>query len=139
MQFSTTPLNFTDLGKSRRKGRKYGQGERQRNALLDAGRISEIFLCDYGQAHIIYAFEMLYWCGVREGELLALTPADFDFERGTVTINKSYQRIGRCDVITDPKTAKSNRTIKMPQFLIDEMQEYLKQLYGVGKNDRILR
>ena len=25
----------------------------------------------------------------------------------------------------------------MPQFLIDEMQEYLKQLYGVGKNDRI--
>ena len=84
-----------------------------------------------------YAFEMLYWTGIREGELLALTPADFDFERGTVTINKSYQRIGRRDVITDPKTAKSNRTIKMPQFLIDEMQEYLKQLYGVGKNDRI--
>lgn len=84
-----------------------------------------------------YAFEMLYWCGVREGELLALTPADFDFERGTVTINKSYQRIGKRDVITDPKTAKSNRTIKMPQFLIEEMQEYLKQLYGVDKNDRI--
>lgn len=84
-----------------------------------------------------YAFEMLYWTGIREGELLALTPADFEFERGTVTINKSYQRIGRRDVITDPKTAKSNRTIKMPQFLIDEMQEYLKQLYGVGKNDRI--
>ena len=84
-----------------------------------------------------YAFEMLYWCGDREGELLALTPADFDFERGTVTINKSYQRIGRRDVITDPKTAKSNRTIKMPQFLIEEMQEYLKQLYSVDKNDRI--
>lgn len=29
-----------------------------------------------------YAFQMLYWTGVREGELLALTPADFDFERG---------------------------------------------------------
>ena len=28
-----------------------------------------------------YAFEMLYWCGVREGELLALTAADFDFEK----------------------------------------------------------
>ena len=28
-----------------------------------------------------YAFEMLYWCGVREGELLALTPGDFDFEK----------------------------------------------------------
>ena len=30
-----------------------------------------------------YAFEMLYWCGIREGELLALTAGDFDFERGT--------------------------------------------------------
>ena len=29
-----------------------------------------------------YAFEMLYWCGIREGELLALTAGDFDFERG---------------------------------------------------------
>ena len=35
-----------------------------------------------------YAFEMLYWCGIREGELLALAPADFDFEKRTVTINK---------------------------------------------------
>ena len=42
-----------------------------------------------------YAFEMLYWCGIREGELLALTAADFDFEKETVRINKSYQK-GRC-------------------------------------------
>ena len=84
-----------------------------------------------------YAFEMLYWCGLREGELLALTPADLDFEKGTVRVNKSYQRIGKRDVITDPKTPKSNRTIKMPQFLAEEIQEYLNQLYGIGKNDRI--
>lgn len=73
-----------------------------------------------------YAFEMLYWCGIREGELLALTPADFDFEKGTVTINKSYQRLKGQDVITTPKTEKSNRTITMPQFLTDEIQDYLK-------------
>lgn len=46
-----------------------------------------------------YAFEMLYWCGIREGELLALTPNDFDFKAKTVTINKSYQRIHKEDVI----------------------------------------
>ena len=34
-----------------------------------------------------YAFEMLYWCGIREGELLALTPGDFDFEKQTVSIS----------------------------------------------------
>ena len=84
-----------------------------------------------------YAFEMLYWCGVREGELLALTPADFDFEAGTVKINKSYQRLHGEDVITTPKTKKSNRTIKMPNFLCDEMRDYLGMLYGVKKKDRI--
>ena len=84
-----------------------------------------------------YAFEMLYWCGIREGELLALTPADFDFQKGTVTINKSYQRLKRQDVITTPKTEKSNRTIKMPQFLVTEIQDYLKTLYDIGEEDRM--
>ena len=84
-----------------------------------------------------YAFEMLYWCGIREGELLALTPADFDFDKETVTINKSYQRLHGEDVITTPKTKKSNRTIKMPHFLCEEMQEYLGMLYGLKKKDRI--
>lgn len=84
-----------------------------------------------------YAFEVLYWCGVREGELLALTPADFDFEKRTVTINKSYQRLNKQDVITTPKTPKSNRVIQMPQFLCDELQDYLKQLYGVEPDSRM--
>ena len=84
-----------------------------------------------------YAFEMLYWCGVREGELLALTPGDFDFEKQTVTISKSYQRIKGKDVITDPKTPKSNRVIQMPAFLCEEMRDYIKSLYGVKPTDRI--
>jgi Site-specific recombinase XerD len=84
-----------------------------------------------------YAFEMLYWCGLREGELLALTPKDFNFKAKTVTINKSYQRINKRDVITSPKTPKSNRTISMPQKLCDEMQDYLKMLYRPEENYRI--
>lgn len=51
-----------------------------------------------------YAFEMLYWCGIREGELLALTPSDFDFAKRTVSITKSYQRLKGQDLITTPKT-----------------------------------
>lgn len=84
-----------------------------------------------------YAFEMLYWCGLREGELLALTPADFDFEKRTVTINKSFQHLNGRDLITTPKTEKSNRTITLPKFLSDEMQDYLKLLYNVGYDDRM--
>lgn len=84
-----------------------------------------------------YAFEMLYWCGIREGELLALTPADFNFDRSTVSINKSYQRINKQDVITTPKTKKSIRVIQMPNFLCEEIQEYLKMFYGTESDSRI--
>ena len=84
-----------------------------------------------------YAFEMLYWCGIREGELLALTPADFNFDRGTVSINKSYQRINKQDVITTPKTPKSIRVIQLPKFLCDEMQDYFKMFYSLDSDSRI--
>lgn len=84
-----------------------------------------------------YAFEMLYWTGMRLGELLALTMEDFDFEKNTVRINKSYQRLQGQDVITTPKTPKSNRTIKLPKFLAEEMQEYFAMLYDQTPTDRI--
>jgi len=84
-----------------------------------------------------YAFEMLYWCGIRLGELLALTAADFDFAKCIVSISKSYQRLNREDVVTEPKTPKSNRIIKMPDFLCQEIQEYLKTLYGYDPDSRL--
>lgn len=84
-----------------------------------------------------YAFEILYWCGLRLGELLALTSADFDFEKSTVRISKSYQRIGSTDVITDPKTPKSVRTVQMPDFLSEEIREYIGSLYGLAPDERI--
>lgn len=84
-----------------------------------------------------YAFQMLYWTGIREGELLALTSADFDFEKGTVKISKTYQRLKGQDVITSPKTKKSNRTVQMPDFLCTEMLEFFGMQYGLKKKDRI--
>ena len=41
------------------------------------------------------------------------------------------------DVITTPKTKKSNRTIKMPHFLCEEMQEYIKMLYDIQPDERL--
>lgn len=84
-----------------------------------------------------YAFQLLYWCGIRSGELLALTPADFNFKKKTLRINKSYQRLQGKDVITTPKTKNSIRTVVMPQFLCDEMQDCLKLYYSLKPDDRI--
>ena len=71
------------------------------------------------------AFELLYWTGVREGELLALTPEDFDLERGTLSVTKTYHRRKGEDVVTPPKTPKASRRIVMPSFLVDEVRDHL--------------
>ena len=84
-----------------------------------------------------YAFEILYWGGLRLGELLALTKQDIDFKRGIIRINKSYQRIEGEDIITDPKTPNSIRNVQMPEFLAEELKDYINGLYGIEDDARI--
>ncbi len=83
------------------------------------------------------AFNTLYYTGMRIGELMALTPADIDFEQGYIYISKSYQRLHARDVITPPKTPKSNRAISVPPFLLQILREYIGKIYGVSSTDRI--
>ena len=82
-------------------------------------------------------FMTMYYTGIREGELLALTPSDIDFEKKTLTVNKSYQRLGREDIITTPKTPKSIRTIPIPDGLCTCLQEYMSHCYGLQNDDRL--
>lgn len=69
-------------------------------------------------------FNLLYWTGMRSGEMLALTLNDFDFEERTVSITKNYARIDGEDLFLDPKTPKSNRKITLPQFVCDMVKDY---------------
>ena len=70
-------------------------------------------------------------------KFLALTPSDFNFVTKQLIINKSYQRIGQKDMITDPKTEQSNRTISLPDFLCEEIQDFIASLYGITPNMRV--
>ncbi len=88
--------------------------------------------------HAAYAgFMILYWTGIRIGELLALTSEDIDFEKQTLSVSKSYQRLSDRDVITAPKTPKSIRTIAIPPFLVQDLKEYTSSLYGLEGKDRL--
>ena len=82
-------------------------------------------------------FEVLFWTGCREGELLALNKSDIDFQNNKLHITKTYYRTERKDIITVPKTEQSVRTIDIPEFLKQEIQEYVSKLYGLSDNDRI--
>lgn len=83
------------------------------------------------------AFEVLYYTGMRIGELMALTTADIDFDAGTISVSKSYNRLNGEDIISPPKTPKSNRVIAAPAFLCEELQAYMGQLYGAEPTDRL--
>ena len=78
-------------------------------------------------------------CSIGRESGVGSTPKDFNFERQELTINKSYQRLNGRDVITTPKTKKSNRTIKLPKFLCEEMQEYIGMLYEIGGDERLFQ
>ena len=84
-----------------------------------------------------YAFEVLYWTGIREGELLALERGDFNIPDRKLTINKSYQHLQGEDYITSPKTEKSNRVIELPEFLCREMEDYFGMLYKCDEHTRL--
>ncbi|MCQ2492070.1 MAG: site-specific integrase [Lachnospiraceae bacterium] len=84
-----------------------------------------------------YAFQILYWTGIRCGELLALTKADFDLEKRILRINKNFQVIKGEKMIVSPKTEKGNRLIDLPEFLCVEMEEFFDSLYKVDENSRI--
>ena len=84
-----------------------------------------------------YCFQVLYWCGIREGELLALTLDDLDFEKKNLRINKTFQHLNGKDIISEPKTPKSNRIVVMPDFLVEELKDYAKMQYDVNPTDRL--
>ena len=74
---------------------------------------------------------------MRLGELLALNPKDVDLEKRTISITKSYQRLGKKDVITPPKTSKSKRVITIPEFLAVDIKDYMDSLYDLQEDDRL--
>ena len=82
-------------------------------------------------------FEVLYWTGMREGEMLALTASDIDFEKKTISINKTFSRNKGKDVITVPKTKKSKRVVAMPDFLAEELQDFINRQYMLDPKRRL--
>ena len=85
-----------------------------------------------------YAFEVFFWTGVRLGELLAITPADIDFNAKTLTICKAMRYYNNGTLAVAPtKTKSSVRKIYLPDFLLEELREYLDSISLYDDNARI--
>lgn len=82
------------------------------------------------------AFDILFYTGMRSGELLALTPVDI-LSSKRIDINKNYAKIKGEELFLEPKTPKAKRCISILDFLYNDIQEYISKLYGIGNGDRI--
>lgn len=69
-------------------------------------------------------FDLLFFTGMRKGEVLALTKEDVS---DTISVTKTKDIKGN---ITPPKTVSSNRRIALPAFLKEELDEYMTDLNG---------
>ena len=82
-------------------------------------------------------FQILFWTGIRVGELLALKVEDINLENRTIRIDESYTRLGREDIISTPKTESSIRTITIHEELADALAEYISCLYRPKAKSRL--
>lgn len=86
------------------------------------------------------AIQLLFYGGMRFGEMLALTYGDIDFTAGIINIDKSIQIKGSGDhLITPPKTENGIRVITMPKAIMDELKAYTDRIYGIKPSDRIFQ
>lgn len=82
-------------------------------------------------------YNLLFYTGMRQGEMLALTLDDFDLEELTIDINKNWGvRKGR-NAITTTKTRSSNRVITFPDSILELIHKYVDSLYNY-KSDQML-
>lgn len=69
--------------------------------------------------------------GMRRGEICGLRWSDIDFERSTITVNRTSEWLPHMGIVfTEPKTKASNRTFKVGKHCFDMLKEY--RLYQNG-------
>lgn len=73
---------------------------------------------------------IIYGCGLRRAEVLALRPMDIDLKRAELTVKQAVEFNGNNPSLKAPKTENSRRTVPMPGFLVDHLKEYLPELHS---------
>lgn len=121
-----------------RKAGSMGKAKADEMAIWTKDEFQEFSDCLMDDRISWLAFQILFWTGMRIGELLALTFGDIDLDANIITISKSYQRLRQKDIITPPKTPKSNRKVNIPQFLAEDIRDYRESLFAPSLEDRVI-
>jgi len=96
----------------------------------------QLFIKHIDEPEIYTGLMVLFYAGLRVGELLALAPADIDLDKCLIYVSKTYHRFECTDLITSPKTENSCRTVTIPPFLADCLREYAARVYTLENEER---
>lgn len=103
---------------------------------LSQTEIEAIKVADFTDRERCFVY-LIYGCGLRREEALALTPFDISLKKEELTVNKALCFDGNNSYIKGTKSKSGTRTIPMPKFLTDFLKIYLPAVQGrlVGKAD----
>ena len=88
---------------------------------------------DDAQSHC--ACQVLFWCGLRIGELLSMTAGNVDLESGILHVVNSDVAMQLNQENTMPKN--ECRIVHMPESVTKELAQYLGSIEGLNPQDRI--
>lgn len=130
------PKNYYDEIFSELKRPKYKPSEKRPLTEVEKKAILKANFTPREQAFVL----IIYACGLRRGEALALTPTSINLEKSELTVNKSIEFDGNNPERKDTKNEKV-RTIPMPQYLSSFLETYIPTIKGdtlISKQDGAL-
>lgn len=83
-------------------------------AFLNAAKVDRL--------HALFAVALAI--GLRRGEVLGLHWRDIDLDKGTLRVRTSLVRLGGTMVLSEPKSARSRRTIPLPSSSLTALREH---------------
>lgn len=105
---------------------KYRPSEKRALTPEEKKAITTANFTDREKAFVLIA----YGCGLRRGEILALTIFDISIERAELTVNKALAFEDNNPYIKRTKSTNGDRVVPMPPFLTTFLDEYIKSLKG---------
>lgn len=113
---------------------KYVKHKSEEKSYIDFYTPEEFNLFIKNADNIIYKtfFLVLYFCGLRKGEAMALKWGDIDFKNSQLQVNKTWDH--RNHILTTPKTANSYRVVLFPERVKAALED-LKSYYENPSSD----
>lgn len=107
---------------------KYIPAEKRGLTPLEKEAVKKADFTDREKAFVYIA----YGCGLRRGEILALTVFDISLERAELTVNKSLAFDGNNPYLKGTKTVNGARIVPIPPFLLNFLGQYIKSIPGTS-------